>query len=466
VHQITLLRTLVHWTLSSSDAIRTTISQAYKNRHDEDLNIPLSVQPWGGDGDKRRYFLVEGNDDTSFRVYRESNPAGIHRTWWSVAGSIDDLRALSEKLEKQDGGPKAKTFAKRIVNSIPRFEATEEKRRRREYRQMRKEQFRRPEPGFSLYEGRTRGKRMKYTYSDDEADFYSDSTNRRSTRNTGNHTPAEPIGPVTTASGRQVRAPTRLNAENASAEARSATTSVLGDGEDSEVKHATRSGRPQRSAAAHHSMNGWPTKKRKSEEYESGESEEEGSEPDFGDDEEEEHVPDESEEEEEEFEEEDVMDEDLAEAENPSFIFKFPIKVSFDENSKVQHIPGSPAKTEKHKHPRAVHRNVVVSDDSETSDASPREPIVAEPEPPAADEISVATKRMTPAESQPGVDAGKSADQADETGADANQPKVGEGPLIESPPTPSSEQATSLAIRGSPEITKAVPRPVSAARAE
>jgi hypothetical protein len=213
-------------------------------------------------------------------------------------------------------------------------------------------------------------------------------------------------------------------------------------------------------------MNGWPTKKRKSEEYESGESEEEGSEPDFGDDEEEEHVPDESEEEEEEFEEEDVMDEDLAEAENPSFIFKFPIKVSFDENSKVQHIPGSPAKTEKHKHPRAVHRNVVVSDDSETSDASPREPIVAEPEPPAADEISVATKRMTPAESQPGVDAGKSADQADETGADANQPKVGEGPLIESPPTPSSEQATSLAIRGSPEITKAVPRPVSAARAE
>jgi hypothetical protein len=51
VHQITLLRTLVHWTLSSSDAIRTTITQAYKNRHDEDLNIPLSVQPWGGVGD-------------------------------------------------------------------------------------------------------------------------------------------------------------------------------------------------------------------------------------------------------------------------------------------------------------------------------------------------------------------------------------------------------------------------------
>lgn len=69
---------------------------------------------------------MEGLDDTSFRVYRESNPAGVNRTWWSVAGTIDDLKALAVKLETKDAGPKAKALAKKITNSIPRFEATEE----------------------------------------------------------------------------------------------------------------------------------------------------------------------------------------------------------------------------------------------------------------------------------------------------------------------------------------------------
>ena len=125
--KLTLLRTLVHWTLTSSDVVRGIIAQSYKQvRHEDDLNQPLSVQPWGSDGDRRRYYLVEGLDDTSFRVYRESNPAGFTRTWWSVAGSIDELKALAEKLETQDGGPKARTLAKQITNAIPRFEATEE----------------------------------------------------------------------------------------------------------------------------------------------------------------------------------------------------------------------------------------------------------------------------------------------------------------------------------------------------
>ncbi len=117
---------MVLWALSSSDAIKSTINQHYKIRHEDDLNVDLSIQPWGSDGDKRRYFLIEGKDDTAFRVYRESNPAGVQRTWWSVAGSIDELNVLAEKLETQDGGPKARTLAKKIHNSIPRFEATEE----------------------------------------------------------------------------------------------------------------------------------------------------------------------------------------------------------------------------------------------------------------------------------------------------------------------------------------------------
>jgi hypothetical protein len=113
--------------MSSSEVIKTLINQAYKqNRHDDDLNQPRSVQPWGSDGDKRRYFLVEGQDDTAFRVYRESNPAGTSRTWWSVAGSIEELKALAEKLDKTDGGPKARKLSQKILQAVPRFEAGEE----------------------------------------------------------------------------------------------------------------------------------------------------------------------------------------------------------------------------------------------------------------------------------------------------------------------------------------------------
>jgi hypothetical protein len=103
------------------------ITSSYKqNRHDDDLNQPLSVQPWGSDSDKRRYFLIEGLDDTHFRVYRESNYMGLKRTWWSVASDIDELKALSEKLEKEDGGQKARGLSAKMKAAIPRFEATEE----------------------------------------------------------------------------------------------------------------------------------------------------------------------------------------------------------------------------------------------------------------------------------------------------------------------------------------------------
>lgn len=84
------------------------------------------MQPWGSDADKRRYFLIEGQDDTGFRVYRESNPAGTNRTWWSIAGSIDELKALSDKLETKDGGPKAKKLSQKMLSAIPRFEAGDE----------------------------------------------------------------------------------------------------------------------------------------------------------------------------------------------------------------------------------------------------------------------------------------------------------------------------------------------------
>lgn len=127
IFQLTLLRTLILWSLSSSETVKGLINQSYKqNRHEDDANQPRSVQPWGSDGDKRRYFLIEGQDDTAFRIYRESNPAGKKRTWWSVAGTIDELKALAEKLETKDGGPKAKKLAQKMISAVPRFEAGEE----------------------------------------------------------------------------------------------------------------------------------------------------------------------------------------------------------------------------------------------------------------------------------------------------------------------------------------------------
>ena len=82
-----------------------------------------------------------------------------------------------------------------------------QKRRRRDYRLARKAAFTRPDPGFSMYEGRTRGKKLKYTYSEDEGMFSDEEpSTRRSNRNAA---PAEisteSRRPRFTASGRQIR---------------------------------------------------------------------------------------------------------------------------------------------------------------------------------------------------------------------------------------------------------------------
>jgi hypothetical protein len=125
--RLTLLRTLILWSLCSSDLVRGIIASSYKqNRHDDDLNQPLSVQPWGSDSYKRHYFLIEGLDDTAFRVYRESNPAGLKRTWWSVAGDIEELKQLANNLNTVDGGQRARALSAKMIAAIPRFEATEE----------------------------------------------------------------------------------------------------------------------------------------------------------------------------------------------------------------------------------------------------------------------------------------------------------------------------------------------------
>ena len=121
-----MLKALIIWSLSSSEAIQAILKESYKQqRHDDDLNQPLSVQSWGRDGDKRRYWLIEGQDDTHFRLYRESNPLLKHNTWWSIAGSIDELKVVAERLG-EEGSQASRRLKERILAGVPRFEASEE----------------------------------------------------------------------------------------------------------------------------------------------------------------------------------------------------------------------------------------------------------------------------------------------------------------------------------------------------
>ncbi|UNI14398.1 hypothetical protein JDV02_001029 [Purpureocillium takamizusanense] len=431
--RLTLLRALILWAMASSDTLKGLINQSYKqNRHEDDLNQPRAVQPWGSDGDKRRYFLVEGQDDTHFRVYRESNPAGTNRTWWSVAGSIDDLKALAEKLDTKDGGPKARKLSHKILQVIPRFEAGEEKRKRREYRQMRKEQFKRPEPGFSLYEGRTRGKRIKYTYSDDE-DMYSDSTGyRRSARNTGTTTPAD-SGPVTTSSGRQIRAPPRLNMVAGA----SAPGSVHGEG--SEVDRDTSagpSGRPRRSAAAHQNgMNGWDDGH--SQQPSAGTDDEE-SEAEFGDDEGDAHVPEESEDEDE-FDDDEAMVEDDLDDHPQSLVVKLSV---------------TPPKLRTALAPVGQATAMLPTPDAQdwkSNVSTPRGPAVDTEESPIQDSISVAAGSLKEISDSSPLPAGV---ERHATPPPSDQPFE-----LQRPPTNGPVAAASLAFRGSPEKHQAQPLP-------
>ena len=106
--------------------VQLIIKESYKQqRHEDDLNQPLSVQTWGRDGDKRRFWLIEGQDDTHFRLYRESNPSLKHNTWRSVAGSIDELKVVANKLDEENTQA-SRRLRDRIVAGIPRFEASED----------------------------------------------------------------------------------------------------------------------------------------------------------------------------------------------------------------------------------------------------------------------------------------------------------------------------------------------------
>jgi hypothetical protein len=278
---------------------------------------------------------------------------------------------------------------------------------------------------------------MKYTYSDEE-DFDTDSTSaRRSHRNTRHHSPAEPSGPVVTASGRQVRRPDRMNADPGSADVRSVSGSVKEENNDDIQGVAGPRSRPQRSAAANHGLNGWASKKRKSEEYESG-SDENGSEQDYGGDDEDEHVPDESEEDEEEFRYEDMghdADNDDEES-SPTMVVKLRTRVDVDTaTGKVYRVHRPETATIPPPVSPPASKSPKSSGSTVQSSSSPRSPTAHD----IADVISVAVKERTP---EPAVQTMKPLQPSEPPGSVAG-----------------ADQAVTaaLAFRGSPEKPSQVP---------
>ena len=200
-----LLKALALWSLNTSDIIGNVIRESYKqSRQAEDRNQPLAVQPWGTDTLKRRYWLIEGQHDAPFRLYRQSTTKIGGDTWWSVAGTIAELKDFGDKLHDEKSQA-ARRLADGISAAIPRLLDAEDKKKRKEYRQQRKAAFAKPNPGFSLYEGRTRGKRQRYTYSDEESDDTGCGAVRASTRLSDRSTPAQNGSTTVTASGRQVK---------------------------------------------------------------------------------------------------------------------------------------------------------------------------------------------------------------------------------------------------------------------
>jgi hypothetical protein len=220
---------------------------------------------------------------------------------------------------------------------------------------MRKQQFKRPEPNFSMYEGRTRGKRMKYTYSDEEDEGYSDTTSRRSTRNTGTHTPAEPAGPTITLSGRQVRSRQGgVYGESRLSGTHTPVVTVGGNDGTSEEHDEDGDivGRRPRRAAAVQSQNGYKSGGGQHiEGYNSVDEmddEDDASEQDYGDDEEDDHVSIESDVEDSDnhSNDDDEMEDDLLnESRKKSLVVKLPVKTPTPEKKVA--MKKSPAPEEK-----------------------------------------------------------------------------------------------------------------------
>lgn len=199
---------------------------------------------------------------------------------------------------------------------------------------------------------------MKYTYSDDEDDIYSDTTSRRSTRNTGTHTPAEPPPPTVTQSGRQVRS-RHGGAYGESMLSGTHTPSVAaaeyydtGEQPESENDDVVNSRRPRRAATTNQSRD---SKTSRDDRHIGGynsvddmDEEDDASEQDYGDDEEDDDVASlASDDDNDELSDGDVdMEDDLAElqVDKKSLVVTLPLKSPTPEKKPTIKLKLSPGK--------------------------------------------------------------------------------------------------------------------------
>ena len=197
-----MLKSLILWSLHASEVVSTEIKQAYKQtRREDDRNQPKAIQPWFSDTWRRKYYLIEGQDDTQFRIYRENDgKTAKTNAWFSVAGSKEEAEELAIKLETEMPGVSGSLVGQKIRAAYPRWEAGAIKRQKRESRKNQKDRWRNPVE-YGSYEGRTRGRRMRYNYDNLDDDGFDESSRAAS----GRSSPVDDSRPVITASGRQVK---------------------------------------------------------------------------------------------------------------------------------------------------------------------------------------------------------------------------------------------------------------------
>lgn len=190
---------------------------------------------------------------------------------------------------------------------------------------------------------------MKYTFSEEEDDIYSDSTSaRRSTRNTGTHTPAEPSGPTITQSGRQVKS-RHVGAYGESMLSGSTAGFANGfdDGSDDPSVDENPGGRPPRRAAATNGHASTAKSGRHIQGYndvdEMSSDEDDASEQDYGDDEEED-VPLESDVDDQDDLPDQDEDEEMLDAPPKKLIVKLSIKTPTPEKKTTIKLRLSPEK--------------------------------------------------------------------------------------------------------------------------
>ncbi|KAG5513319.1 hypothetical protein PMAC_001382 [Pneumocystis sp. 'macacae'] len=164
--KLKLLCCLVDWCLMSSEAVRSFIDENYKDRSSNDTKNALLVHPLGKDAKNRKLWLIEGND-TPFRVYRESKSRSGSVKWKSIAGTVDELRQYALSLSN-NSSLNVIALVPKILNQIcPRIEKAQIRRDKLDANRARLAALN-IEP--ALLGMRTRGKRIKYTFSDDEND--------------------------------------------------------------------------------------------------------------------------------------------------------------------------------------------------------------------------------------------------------------------------------------------------------